>query len=533
MPTTNENKPLPKNQYLGIELGSTRIKSVLIGEDFQLIAEGNHQWENRLEDGYWVYSLEDVWQGVQHSVAELSADMQSRYGTPLTRVNGVGVSAMMHGYLAFDKNDDLLVPFRTWRNTTTEQAAKALTQLFSFNIPQRWSVAHLYQAVLNQESHVEKVAFLTTLAGYVHWQLTGEKVLGVGDASGVFPIDSESNSYHAGMLQQFDDLVEERRLPWRLEDILPSVLNAGDNAGTLTEKGARLLDPTGTLQPGAAVCPPEGDAGTGMVATNSITERTGNVSAGTSIFAMVVLEKPLADVHMEIDIVTTPDGKPVAMVHCNNCTSDIDAWIALFKELYAATDTPIKTSALYDAFYHQALKGETDGGGLLSYNYLSGEPITHLDEGRPLLVRQPDSRLSFANFARTLLLSTMTTLKIGMGILTDEEGVRLDQIQGHGGLFKTKDVGQQLMAGALNVPVSVMDSAAEGGAWGIAILAAYRANRQKGESLTQYLNDNVFAAQKTHIIKPQANDVEGFGRYLKRFKKGLEVEKTAVQLLDY
>lgn len=522
---------LTQKVYMGMELGSTRIKSVLIGEDHRLAASGSHDWENRLENGLWTYPLDAVWAGVQDSFAKLSANVQEKYGQPLTQIDGIGISAMMHGYLAFDKSGELLVPFRTWRNTTTEQAAAELTDLFGFNVPQRWSVAHLYQAILNGEEHVAEVDFITTLSGYVHWKLTGQKVLGIGDASGMFPIDSTTNDYDAEMLKKFDELLADKQYSWKLKDILPKVMVAGEDAGHLTEEGARLLDSTGSVQPGIALCPPEGDAGTGMVATNSVAERTGNVSAGTSIFAMVVLEHALSKVYMEIDMVTTPTGKPVAMVHANNCTSDLDAWVKLFGEMLQSVGAQVSKPQLYDLLYFKALEGDADAGGLLSYNYYSGEPVTGLDEGRPLFVRQPDSPFTLANFSRNLLFSTMATLKIGMDILTEKENVRLEQLLGHGGLFKTKGVGQQLMAGALDVPVSVMESAGEGGAWGIALLAAYGVCQKEGEPLEKYLLEKVFANEQASTIAPKEEDKQGFAAFMERYKQGLAVEKAAVEYL--
>jgi len=519
------------NTCLGIELGSTRIKAVLIGEDFAPIASGGHDWENRLQDGVWTYHLDDVWKGLQNCYAKLVENVRRQYGVTLSKIGAVGISAMMHGYLVFDSQDRQLVPFRTWRNTSTEQAASELTREFFFNIPQRWSIAHLYQAILNGEEHVRDVGFMTTLAGYVHWKLSGKKVLGVGDASGMFPIDSGINDFHFSMKQHFQELIAEKGYPWSLSEILPTVLSAGADAGALTAEGARLLDPTGMLQPGVPMCPPEGDAGTGMTATNSVAEKTGNVSAGTSIFAMVVLEEDLSQVYTEIDMVTTPDGRPVAMVHCNNCTSDLDAWIRLFAEFNSIMGNQISKPQLYDIFYYKALEGRADCGGLLSYNYFSGEPITGLEQGRPLFVRMPDGEFTFPNFARCLLLSTMATLKIGMDILTEQEHVRLQQLLGHGGLFKTKGVGQRLMAGALDVPVTVMESAGEGGAWGIALLAAYRIRTEKTEGLANFLQNRVFAGNTGSSIEPDAADHAGFQTYMERYQAGLATEKAAVENL--
>jgi sugar (pentulose or hexulose) kinase len=517
--------------FLGIELGSTRIKAVLTGEDHVPVASGAHDWENRFENGVWTYSLDEVWLGIQDCFRALADDVRDLCGVTLTTTGAVGVSAMMHGYLVFDREGRQLVPFRTWRNTITEQAALLLTEKFQFNIPQRWNVAHLYQAILNGESHVGDIAFLTTLAGYVHWRLTGERVLGVGDASGVFPIDGKTQGYNARMSGQFDALVADLKLGWTLADILPKVLSAGERAGTLTEEGAKLLDPTGRLRAGIPLCPPEGDAGTGMTATNSVAERTGNVSAGTSVFAMIVLEKELSKVYTEIDIVTTPSGKPVAMVHCNNCTSDLDAWVRLFREITEAFGLKIDKNALYETLYSKALEGEPDGGGLVPCSYYAGEPITGFDEGRPLLVRMPDSRLTLANLMRAMLFSSMGTLRIGMDILSEKERVRLDRLLGHGGLFKTKGVGQSLMAAALGVPVAVMKSAGEGGAWGAALLAAYMLQKGEAESLEAYLAQRVFGGDAGVQADPKEEDARGFAAFMERYRQCLAVERAAVEHL--
>jgi len=516
---------------LGIELGSTRIKAVLIDENHGPIASGSHDWENQFVDGIWTYSLDDVWKGLQNSFSDLAADVKNRYGITLNKTGAIGISAMMHGYLVFDKDNKQLVPFRTWRNTITEKAAAELTGKFNFNIPQRWSIAHLYQAMLNKESHIRDIVFLTTLAGYVHWKLTGKKVLGIGDAAGVFPVDSTVNQYQNKMLECFNNLAGTSfGLPngWKLEDLLPKILCAGENAGTLTAEGAKLLDTSGALQAGIPLCPPEGDAGTGMIATNSVTERTGNVSAGTSIFAMIVLEKALSQVYPDIDMLTTPAGRPVAVAHCNNCTSDLDAWTNLFGEVTDITGAKIDKSDLYAAVYNKALEGDADGGGLLSYNYLSGEHVTGFTEGRPLFVRTPESRFNLANFMRTLLFSSMASLKLGVDILTKKEKVQLDCLLGHGGLFKTKGVGQRLMAAALNVPVAVMESAGEGGAWGIALLAAYMQQKQNGETMESYLDKKVFAGITAERIDPDPKDVQGFEAYMKRYTDGLAIERAAV-----
>lgn len=521
-----------KSNSLGIELGSTRIKAVLAAPDGTVLASGAHDWQNRLEGGYWTYHLDDVWAGIQDAYAQLKADYRSRYGQPLQTVGALGVSAMMHGYLPFDKAGHQLAAFRTWRNTTTLPAATALTERFHFNIPQRWSIAHLYQAILNGEEHVRDVAFLTTLAGYVHWQLTGEKVLGIGDASGVFPIDSARCDYDAAMLASFDELLAQNGLPYHLRDLLPTVLCAGQDAGSLTEAGARLLDPTGDLPAGIPVCPPEGDAGTGMAATNSVAARTGNVSAGTSVFAMVVLERPLQQVHPEIDMVTTPDGRPVAMVHCNTCTSDLDGWVSLLGEMTAAAGVPLTKTQLYTLFYQKALAGAPDCGGLVSFNYFSGEPVTGLTEGRPLFVRRPDADFTLANFARAQLYACMATLKIGLDILFGQERVTVDDLLGHGGLFKVPVVGQKLLAGALGVPVSVMQTAGEGGPWGMALLAGYRLHRQAGQTLEEYLRDAIFANAAGSTVQPDAADSRGFAAFLQQYTRCLAVERAAADAMQ-
>ena len=516
------------NTTLGIELGSTRIKAVLIGEDHTPIASGSHEWENQFENGIWTYSLEAVWAGLQESYLNLCNEVSEMYNTPLQTVGAIGFSAMMHGYMAFGDDGNQLVPFRTWRNTMTGQAAEELTNLFQFNIPQRWSIAHLYQAILNKEPHVKDITFLTTLAGYVHWKLTGQFVLGVGEASGMFPIDSRTNDYDQGMIELFNERLATENITWKLQDLLPKILFAGEPAGVLTEEGAKLLDPTGQLRAGIPLCPPEGDAQTGMVATNSVAERTGNVSAGTSVFAMIVLEKPLSKLYPEVDIVTTPTGKPVAMVHSNTCTSDINAWVSLFQEFTNVLGMEISQSRLFETLYQQALKGDADCGGLLAYNYFSGETLTHLDEGRPLFVRTSESRFNLPNFMRVHLFSALGALKIGLDILFEQEHVKVDQILGHGGFFKTKEVGQKIMAAAMNVPVSVMETAGEGGAWGIAVLGAYMLFKSKDETLEAYLSNKVFAGEKGTTIGPDPRDVDGFAAFMERYKKGLGIERAAV-----
>ena len=516
---------------LGIEFGSTRIKAVLIGEDHAPIASGSYEWENRYENGIWTYRLEDVWTGLHESYRKLSNAVVAQYGAQIRTIGAIGFSGMMHGYLAFDTDGNLLVPFRTWRNTITGQAANELTDLFQLNIPQRWSVAHLYQAILNKEAHVRDISHLTTLAGYVHWQLTGRKVLGVGEASGMFPIDSATNDYDQAKLALFNERLRAEKIGWRLQDILPSVRVAGAAAGTLSAAGARLLDPSGQLRPGIRLCPPEGDAGTGMVATNSVAARTGNVSAGTSVFAMIVLEQPLSQVYPEIDMVTTPAGKPVAMVHSNNCTSDLNAWVDLFQEFTQALGVDLSESRLFELLYGKALAGDPDGGGLLAYNYFSGEHITHLEEGRPLFVRTPESRFTLANFMRVHLFSSLGALKIGLDLLFERERVKIDQVLGHGGFFKTAEPAQKIMAAAMQVPVCVMETAGEGGAWGIALLAAYMLHKAPNEALETYLADKVFAGQRGATIAPDPADVDGFAAFMERYKKGLAIERAAVEAL--
>ena len=477
-------------------------------------------------------TLEDIWTGLQDSYKKMTEDVKEKYGVEVKKLAALGFSAMMHGYMAFNESDELLVPFRTWRNTMTQQASDELTELFQFNIPQRWSIAHLYQAMLNKEEHVSKIKFQTTLAGYIHWKLTGKKVLGVGEASGMFPIDMNTKTYNATMVEKFNEKVAEKGYSWKLEEIFPEVLSAGDAAGVLTEEGAKLLDTTGTLEAGVPVCPPEGDAGTGMTATNSIAKRTGNVSAGTSVFAMVVLEKELSKVYKEIDMVTTPTGSPVAMVHCNNCTSDLNAWVGLFKEFAEAFGIEVDMNKLFGTLYNKALEGEKDCGGLLAYNYFSGEHITGFEAGRPLFARTPDSKLSLANFMRVHLYTALGALKTGLDILLKEENVKLDKILGHGGLFKTKGVGQKIMAGAVGVPVSVMETAGEGGAWGIALLASYMVNKAENETLDDYLNNKVFAGNAGSEMEPDAEDVKGFDAFIERYKKGLPIERAAVENLQ-
>ena len=512
---------------LGIELGSTRIKAVLIDENNAPIAQGAHEWENRYEDKLWTYSIEDIWNGLKDCYADLRRQVKQRYDEEITSLAAIGISAMMHGYMAFDKSQKILVPFRTWRNTNTGKAAAELSELFNFNIPLRWSISHVYQAIIDGEPHVKEIDYLTTLAGYVHWMLTGKCVLGIGDASGMLPIDSDTNDYDASMVEKFDKLIASKDIGWKILDILPKVLLAGENAGTLTEQGALLLDPSGNLQAGVPLCPPEGDAGTGMVATNAVRQRTGNVSAGTSSFSMIVLEKPLSQPFEAIDMVTTPCGSPVAIVHCNNCTSDLNAWISLFKQYAQLLGVEVSTGDVFAKLYNHALQGDADCGGLLAYNYFSGEPITGLNEGRPMFVRSTGDKFNLANFIRTNLYAAVAVLKIGNDILFKDEHVAVDRITGHGGLFKTPGVGQRILAAALNSPISVMETAGEGGAWGIALLAAYMINNNQ-ESLVDYLDHHVFAGNKGVEITPTAEEVAGFDKYIETYKAGLAIEQTAV-----
>ena len=516
---------------LGIELGSTRIKAVLINEKGTPLAAGSHEWENRYDNGIWTYTMEDVWEGLQDCYQDLLKDVKEQYGATVTTFGSIGFSAMMHGYLAFDKEDNLLVPFRTWRNTITEEAAGKLTKEFNYNIPQRWSISHLYQAILNKEEHVKDVAFFTTLAGYVHWKLTGKKVLGVGDASGMFPIDIKTGNFDQKMVDRFNELTAPEGFSWKLQDIFPKVLTAGENAGELTKEGAALLDTSGNLKPGIPVCPPEGDAGTGMAATNSVAVRTGNVSAGTSVFAMIVLEKELTKVYPEIDLVTTPDGALVGMVHCNNCTSDLNAWVNLFDEFADCLGAKVDKNQLFSLLYHKALEGDADCGGLISYNYFSGQPVTGFDEGVPLFVRRAEDKFTLANFMRTHLYSSLAALKAGLDLLFKEEEVKVDEMFGHGGLFKTKGVGQRIAAAAMNTPVSVMETAGEGGAWGIALLASYMQNKKEKESLQEFLNQTIFNGQAGSKMEPVEEDVEGFENFMKRYMAGLSIEHAAVTSL--
>ena len=513
---------------LGIEFGSTRIKSVLIDSDHRVIASGSHEWENDYLNGVWTYSEDAILSGLKSSYADLKKNVKDQYGVTLTKIGALGISAMMHGYLPFDADMNLLVPFRTWRNTITAEASEKLTELFSFNMPQRWSLSHLYQAILNKEDHVADIRFLTTLAGWIHYLLTGRKVLGVGDASGMMPIDSDTCDYRADMIRSFDDLVAPHHFPWKLRDILPVVLSAGEDAGRLTAEGAMLLDPSGDLEPGCILCPPEGDAGTGMTATNSVRARTGNVSAGTSIFSMIVLEKPMSAVYPEIDIVTTPVGKQVGMVHCNSCTSDINAWVSLFREFAGIMGFETEAGEVFTRLFKKAMEGEKDCGGLVSFNYFAGEPVTGLSEGRPMLIRTPDARMNMANFMRTQIYASLETLKAGMEIM-NRENVAIDEVYGHGGLFKTEGVGQNLLAAAIHAPVTVMETAGEGGAWGIALLAEYALCRSRNEALEDYLQNRVFAGMKKKTVSPDPEDEKGFDRYMEKFMSCIPAQKAAVE----
>ena len=516
---------------LGIEFGSTRIKAVLIDDTYRTIASGDYQWASHLEDGLWSYSKEEIWKGLQSAYASMADDVYNAYGERLTFIGHIGFSAMMHGYLAFDKAGELLVPFRTWQNTNTSEAHEKLSELFQYNIPERWSVAHLYQAVLNKEEHVGKVDYITTLAGYVHWKLTGKKVLGVGDASGMFPIDPTTKTYEAEFLKQFDALDEIAEQPWKIEDLLPTPLVAGTSAGELTAEGTKLLDPSGALQPGIVLAPPEGDAGTGMVATNSVRVRTGNVSAGTSIFAMVVLEHKLKALHPEVDLVTTPAGDLAGMSHANNFTSDLNAWVGLFGQFAAASGYPLDPGSLYGTLFRAAIADDVDSncGGLINYPFRSGEFLAGLSEGRPLFVRGPEANMSLGNFMRAQLFSAFSPVKIGMDVMTKDEGVAVDSLVGHGGIFTTPKVAQKILAAAFNTPIKVMSTAAEGGAWGMAVLADYLWHTNEDKSnLADYLDGRVFAGASSTTESPDSDDVAGFEEFFERFRKGLPIEQAAI-----
>ena len=520
---------------LGIEFGSTRIKAVLIDDTYHTIASGDYEWASHLEDGLWSYTKDEIWKGLQSAYASMANDVRTAYGEQLTHIGHIGFSAMMHGYLAFDKDGELLVPFRTWQNTNTHDAHEKLSQLFQYNIPERWSVAHLYQAVLNKEEHVGRVAFFTTLAGYVHWKLTGRKVIGVGDASGMFPIDPTTHTYETELIKKFDAIPEVAAQPWKLENLLPTPLVAGTPAGELTAEGAKLLDPSGTLEPGVVLAPPEGDAGTGMVATNSVRVRTGNVSAGTSIFAMVVLEHKLQALHPEVDVVTTPAGDLAGMSHANNFTSDLNAWVGLFGQFAKAIGQPVDAGMLYGTLFRAAIADDVDSncGGLLNYPFRSGEFLAGLSEGRPLFARSPEANMTLGNFMRTQLFSAFSPVKIGMDVMTKDEHVQIDSLVGHGGIFTTPKVAQKILAAAFNTPIKVMSTAAEGGAWGMAVLADYLWNTNEDHTnLADYLDGRVFKDAKSTTEESDPADVEGFEDFFGRFRKGLSIEHTAVEAID-
>ena len=514
---------------LGIELGSTRIKAILIDTENHPIAQGSHTWENQLVDGLWTYSTEAIWNGLQDCYADLRKEVNALYGIEIESLAAIGISAMMHGYLPFNKQGDLLVPFRTWRNTNTGEAAKELSKLFVYNIPLRWSISHIYQAILNGEEHIKDISFITTLAGYIHWQLTGKKVLGIGDASGMIPVNPDTKNYREDMVKKFDELIAPKELGWELLGILPDVLVAGDEAGSLTEEGALRLDPSGHLKKGIPFCPPEGDAGTGMAATNAVKQRTGNVSAGTSSLSMIVLEKELSKPYEPIDIVTTPDGSLVGMVHCNNCTSEINAWAGLFKEYQELLGLPVDMGVVYEKLFNKAMEGDADCGGLMAYNYVSGEPVTGFAEGRPLFMRSATDKFNLANFMRAQLYAAIGVLKIGNDILFKEEHVKIDRITGHGGYFKTPGVGQRMLAAALGSPISVMQTAGEGGAWGIALLASYMVHHSPQQTLADFLDTQVFAGNTGVEVSPTVEDIKGFNIYIDQYKQTLPVEEAAVK----
>ena len=515
---------------VGIEFGSTRIKSVMTDNQGNILASGDFTWENSLVNGIWTYDIELIHKGLKESYKSLVSDVAKKYACDIKQIKGLGISAMMHGYLAFDKNDNLLTPFRTWRNSITGEAADKLTESFEFNIPERWSIAHLYQAILNKEEHVKDIAYVTTLAGYIHYRLTGEKVLGIGDASGMFPIDSATRNYNKDMLNKFRELVKDEGFAWDIEEVLPKVLVAGEKAGVLTKEGALFIDESGVLSEGAVLAPPEGDAGTGMTATDSVRVRTGNVSAGTSVFAMVVLDKPLSKVYREIDVVTTPVGDDVAMVHCNNCTSDINAWAGIFAGFLKAAGKDVDMNEVYTTMFNSALNGDAAGGNIVACNYFSGEQITGFTSGRPLVARKENADFSFENFMRVTLYAAVASLKIGMDVLSDE-GVALEKMVGHGGFFKTPVVGQKIMAAALNAPVTTLKTAGEGGPWGMALLALYTVNKEEGESLSDFLDKKIFGEGGGSTLEPDESDVKGFNDFMKDFKAGLEVERAAVENL--
>lgn len=514
---------------IGIELGSTRIKTVVMDKDFETIGSGYYEWENKFENGYWTYSINDVWIGLQKSYKSMTDDIQSKFNISIKKVKSIGISGMMHGYLAFDKNDDLLVPFRTWRNSYTEEAANHLRACFDFNIPERWSIAHLYQSILNKEQHVKEVKFITTLSGYIHWYLTEQKVLGIGDASGMFPIDPNSKNYDQKKLNLFDNLIKNEQFDWSIESVLPEVLEAGESAGRLTEQGASLLDPSRQLEAGVPLCPPEGDAGTGMVATNSVEKKTGNISAGTSAFAMIVLDKSLNGVYPEIDIVTTPVGDLVAMVHTNNCTSDINAWVNLFEEAFELMNVEVDRNELFERLFNHSQQADEENGNLLSYGYVSGENITKINEGIPMFLRHPNSQFNLANFMKTHIMSAFSTLKMGVDILKEEEQVTIDSFVVHGGIFKTKNIAQRILGASLNSSVEVLKTANEGGAWGMAVLASYMVNNEQSLPLNQYLKQYIFDKEDGNIIYPTEKDVQEYEEFIQKYKKGLDIERNANQ----
>ncbi|MHC9533475.1 xylulokinase [Dellaglioa sp. BT-FLS60] len=516
---------------LGIELGSTRIKAVLVTDDFKTIATGSFNWENQLEDGLWTYSLEQVWLGIQTSYRQMAANVQSKYHEPLTKIDSIGVSAMMHGYLVFSEKDDLLVPFRTWRNNNTEQSADELTELLNFNIPQRWSIAHLYQAILNDEAHVNDISHLETLSSYVHYKLSGKKVIGIGDASGIFPIDEKTGTYDADMLNKFSEIKKVAGYDWNVKDILPTVLRAGENAGSLTDEGAKLLDASGKLESGSLMAPPEGDAGTGMVGTNSVRKRTGNISVGTSAFSMTVLDQPMKKVYKDIDIVTTPSGAPVAMVHVNNSSSDINAWASIFGEFAAKLGVQLTPDQLYERLFLESTHADADAGGLINYSYLSGENITHMSEGRPLFVRTPNSNFTLPNFIQTQLYAAFAPLKIGMDILSQEEHIQTDVMIAQGGILKTAVIGQQVLANTLNIPITVMSTAGEGGPWGMAVLAIFAKRNNNGQSLEDFLDQEVFVDPESMTLSPEPKGVEGYNKFISRYEAGLSVESEAIKTI--
>lgn len=518
---------------LGIELGSTRIKGVLVDLSGEVLAVGIYDWENSYINNIWTYSIEEIHAGLRGCYRSLCEEVKKKYGLAINKIGSIGVSAMMHGYMALDQDGNQIAPFQTWRNTNTQEAADELTELFRFNIPLRWSVAHLYQRILNQEEHVNRLAYVSTLSGYIHWKLTGEKVIGIGDAAGMFPIDSNICDYDEQMVRKFDALISKYAYSWKLRDIFPKVLVAGEWAGSLTKEGAALLDESGNLEAGIPMCPPEGDAGTGMTATNSVAPGTGNVSAGTSTFAMIVLEKQLSRVHREIDMVTTPSGFPCAMSHANNGTSDLNAWVSLFGEFARLMGYQADTGELFARLYSNSLKGDSDCGGLLAYGYYSGENITMINEGRLAFLRTPESRFNLANFMKAHLYTSLGAVKMGLDILMRDEQVKVNRIMGHGGFFKTRGVGQRYLAAAVGAPVTIMDTASEGGAWGIALLAAYLIDKQEGESLEDYLNNRIFRELSGETAIPLEEDIKGFDVFMARYKAGLEIEKKAIDVMNW